>query len=156
MPARPYHISCHVYLGYTIYHSMPSQAIPYTMPCPPGTTIYNAMSARPCPPGHTVYPAIPSRPYHIPCPADHPIYHVIPARPYHIPCHVGRGSSRPSSRNGKSPNGHVTRCTIVMVCSQGRLYAFCESYYLLFISGKDALWVRNGFTSVFLSISKIA
>ena len=52
IPTRPYHISCHVYPGNTVYHAMPSQAIPNTMPCPPGHTINNA---------------IPARPYHIPC-----------------------------------------------------------------------------------------
>ena len=52
MPNRPYHISCHVYPGNTVYHAMPSQAIPNTMSCPPGHSINNA---------------IPARPYDIPC-----------------------------------------------------------------------------------------
>ena len=91
----------------------------HTMPCLPGHNIYNAMTSRPyhipChadqalpyilpwPPGHTM-----------PCPADHSVYNVMPARPYRKPCRVGRGSSRPSSRNSKGTNGHVTRCTTVM------------------------------------------
>ena len=33
------------------------------------------------------------------------------------------------------------------------MIAFCESFYLLFIEVNDALWVSNGFTSVFLLIS---
>ena len=95
-----------------------SQAIPYTMPYPPGHTI--------CPSGHTKYYAMPPvhiiknampvRPYHIPwhacqaipyilpCPPGHIIYHampskpyhIMPARPYHIPCHVGSQLGRPS------------------------------------------------------------
>ena len=52
MPTRPYHISCHVYPGNTVYHDMPSEAIPNTIPCSPGHTINNA---------------IPARPYRIPC-----------------------------------------------------------------------------------------
>ena len=79
-----------------------------------------------CLPGHTIYHVMPARPYHIschvlqavpctmPCPADHTIYHVMSARPYHIPYHLGRRLSRPSSRNGKGPKGHATRCPIVM------------------------------------------
>ena len=35
------------------------------------------------------------------------------------------------------------------------MIAFCESYYLLFTEVTDALWVSNGFTSAFLSISKV-
>ena len=59
MPARPYHIPCHV------RHSIPyaRQAITYTMSCPPGHTIYHAMSIQVIP--YTM--SCPPRPYHIPC-----------------------------------------------------------------------------------------
>ena len=73
MPARPYHISHHVYLGNTIYHDMPSQAIPNTMPCPQSHSRKQCYTCQAIPytitclPGHTIYPAMPSRPYHIPC-----------------------------------------------------------------------------------------
>ena len=129
MPGRPYHMPCHDH-----------QAIPYTMPCPPGYTIYHAMHRQaipyqampirpyhiPCSPGHTIYHAIPARIYHamlhqaiiyIPCHAHqapgHTIYLTMPVRSYHIPCHA-----TPSDYFGKSchlskgVNGLVTRCTI--------------------------------------------
>ena len=113
MPTRPYHISCHVYPGNTVYHaitrqaaSYASQAIPYTMPCPPVHTV--------CPSGHNICHAMPTRPYHISChvypgntvyhampsqaipntmpyPPGHTINNATSARPYHIPCHACYG-----------------------------------------------------------------
>ena len=84
-------------LCFSTYHDIPRQAIPYTMRCPPGHTIYHAMPVRPynilcqapclaCQ-AITIYHAMPARPYHIPCDARQAIlYHAMPARPYHIPC----------------------------------------------------------------------
>ena len=96
MPARPYHIPCHV------RQSIPyaRQAITFTMSCPPGHTMYHAMSTQvipytmPCPP----------RPYQIPCHASqaipqtmpflpgHTIYHAMPAmvrvQNVSLPCHT--------------------------------------------------------------------
>ena len=71
MSARSYSISCQAHQaidihvippGHIIYHPIPRQAIPYTMP------------ARPY---HTINPAMPGRPYH-----------AMPGRPYHTPCHA--------------------------------------------------------------------
>ena len=116
---RPCHIPCYTSLDHTLYQVMPArlylmpchahQAIPYTMPCPPGYTIYHAMHRQPIPytmpypPGHIFSHAMPARSYHIPChahqtiphampcPPGHTIYHVMPARTYHIPCHTSPG-----------------------------------------------------------------
>ena len=110
--AKPYHIQCDA-----------RQAIAYTMPWPPGHTIYHAVPTRPyhtpchcqamqytmlclaspypipyyarqaipytmpCPPGHTIYHAMPVRLYHIAL-SGHTIYYAIPARPYLYPCHA--------------------------------------------------------------------
>ena len=118
MLARPYHTSCYVYPGYTIYHAMSSQSIP----CHARQAIRYTM---PCLPGHTIYHAMPASPYHITCHVLQAISYTMPCSqtiPYTMSCLPGhtiyhvmlRGSSRPSSRNGKGPNGHVTRCPIVM------------------------------------------
>ena len=37
----------HVILFLFTYHDIPRQAIPYTMPCPLGHTIYHVMPVRP-------------------------------------------------------------------------------------------------------------
>ena len=98
---RPYHIPCDA-----------RQAIAYTMPRPPGHTIYYAVHTRPyhtvrpcnipcyaspdhtyiilCPLGHTICHAMPTRPYHIPCHARQAIPYTI-VSPYHIPCHASPG-----------------------------------------------------------------
>ena len=74
---RPYHI---------LYHAR--QAIPFFMPCPPGRTIYHAMSIRP---HHIPCHAHQAIPHTMPCPPGHTIYHAMPARTHHIPCHASLG-----------------------------------------------------------------
>ena len=73
------------------------QAIAYTMPWPPGHTIYHAMLGRqyqtPCHalPCHAIYhDVIPCQtiPYTILCPPGQTICHAMPTKPYHIPCHA--------------------------------------------------------------------
>ena len=108
MPARPYHIPCHVHQAiYTMparsYHNsaMPdSHTINHAMPARP--TIYHDMTSmsyyitchahqpyyKPCHVSQSYHiHAMPAQaiPYTKLCPRDHVIYHAIPARPYHIP-----------------------------------------------------------------------
>ena len=84
----------HVILCLFIYHDIPLYAIPYTMRCQLGHTIYHAVPTRPyhtpfithqaipytmpCPPGHTIYYA-----NTMPCMLGHTIYHAMPAKPYY-------------------------------------------------------------------------
>ena len=87
IPTRPYHMLRHIH-----------QAIPNTMPCPPGYTIIPCYAS----PGHTIYYAMPAWPYlfpyHVrqdipytmPCPSGHTTYHAMPTRPYHIPYHTSQ------------------------------------------------------------------
>ena len=117
MPARPYRMPCHAH-----------QAIPYTMLCPPGYTIYHCQAipyTMPCSPGHIVSHAMPTRPYHIPCHAspdhklytmpwlpDHTIYLTLSARSYHIPCHaMANHYFGKSCHFSKRVNSLVTICT---------------------------------------------
>ena len=83
-----------IHVGISTYHAITRQALSYTMPCPPGHTIYHATS-----PGHTIYHVMPARrytmpylarPYHMACHARQAISYTMPnfARPHHIPCHA--------------------------------------------------------------------
>ena len=85
----------------------PRQSLSNTMPCPPGHTVYNAISLQ-------------AIPYQIPC-------HARQAIPYSMPCR-----SR-IERNDKGSKGLITSFTIVM---SRKMIAFQESYYLLFIRGQ--------------------
>ena len=86
--------------GHILYHAKHRQAIPYTMPCPQGHTIYRHLTSPGhydilCHAPHTIpcqcdipcdaHQAIPVT---MPCPPDHIICHDITDRPYHIPCHA--------------------------------------------------------------------
>ena len=82
--------------GYTTYHAIPLQAIPYTMQCPPDNIIYHAISRQsipydmPCPACNIIYHAKPHQaiPYTMPYRAHQTIIDTMPhlARPIHIPC----------------------------------------------------------------------
>ena len=94
--ARPYHIPCDA-----------RQVIPYTIPWPPGHTIYHVMPSKSY---HIPYHGRQAIPYIMPCQPGHIIHHAMhcqamqytmlwlartypipfmPARPYHaMPCHT--------------------------------------------------------------------
>ena len=72
-----------IHINISTYHAIPRQILSYTMPCPPGHTIYHVTS--PC---HTIYHAMLARRYHITCHISlgHTICYNMPGRPYPIPC----------------------------------------------------------------------
>ena len=73
MPCTPsQHIPCHV-----------RKAIPYTMLCFPGYTMYHARHTKP----YHIH-AIPDTPYQMPCPPNITIYNAMSTRLYHIPHHA--------------------------------------------------------------------
>ena len=68
-------------------------AMPCTMQCMPGHTIYHNFPARPynipchCPPGHTINYTFTRQaiPYTMSCQLGHTMYHAMSAKPYHMP-----------------------------------------------------------------------
>ena len=130
----PFHIPWHTSPGHTIYHATSArpyhipcdarQAIPNTMPWPPGHTIY-IMSCPPghtitipCPPYHTIYHAVSARPLNILCQTQCLacqaifIYHAMPVRPYHIPMRCPPGHTIPCDAHKAIPY-HMPGCTII-------------------------------------------
>ena len=102
-----YHTSCHGYPGNTIYHAMPSQAIPNTMLWHKQCQVIPYIL--PCSPGHTIYRAIPT---------GHTIYHVMPARTYHIPCIYWGArwlSGRVSDSGARGPGFETYRRRVVFL-----------------------------------------
>ena len=128
MPARLCNIPCYASPDHTLYHIMPTrsyhmpchahQAIPYTMPCPPGYIIHHRQAIpfpMPCPPGHTVYHAMPRQAitYTMLWLQGYTIYLTMPTRSYHIPCHaMANDYFGKSCHLSKGANSLVTRCTI--------------------------------------------